>query len=264
MVLNMPCLKYSLLSPLASALILYQSPEAAAQAPAPSSSVSTSTYTVPAEFPSSIFQSYYYGASPTQNPQPAIYDPVLDFVYPLNLTDPTTIPQNDTDPAILPLPTANVTDDQAAAAYQYAINEVHAIAAGQGTNCTKCVDSIAVLQNLSTIAPNRVPDALVDTCTTYHWESQSDCEGDFGLYTVGSIWTQVIRYGDIPGLDGRYICHYASSSTCPAPVQDPPLDTDKLFPKPKPANAVAPKPSGERVKVYHSFKDVSSSFLISS
>lgn len=37
-------------------------------------------YVVPAKFPSSIFKSYYVPASPTQNPQPAIHDPVLDIV----------------------------------------------------------------------------------------------------------------------------------------------------------------------------------------
>ena len=209
-----------------------------------------SSYVVPAEFPSSIFQSYYYGASPTQNPQPAIHDPVLDFTYPLNLTDPTTIPQNDTDPAILPPATENVTDSQAQAAYQSAVSQVGTIAAGNATNCTKCVDSIQVLQNLSYVAPNRVADALVNTCETLGWESSSDCQGDFDLYTDGSIWTQVIRFADVPGLDGRYICHYAGDA-CPTPVQDPPLNTTGLFPKPKPANATAPKPSGERVKVGH-------------
>jgi len=37
-------------------------------------------YVVPAKFPSSIFKSYYVPASPTQNPQPAVHDPVLDIV----------------------------------------------------------------------------------------------------------------------------------------------------------------------------------------
>lgn len=224
---------------------IVQWPQTAAQAP----SSSAPSYVVPAEFPSSIFPSYYYGASPTQNPQPAIFDPVLNYTYPLNLTDPTTIPQNDTDPAILPPAPGDVSADQAVAAYRDAVNQIHSIAAGQGTNCTKCVDSFDVLQNLSTIAPNRVADALVETCETYKWESNSSCEGDYGLYTTGSVWTQVIRYGDIKGLDGRYMCYFASSTTCPKPVQDPPLETDKLFPKPKPANAVAPQPSGQRVKV---------------
>lgn len=163
-----------------------QRPGAAAQAP----SSATSSFVVPAEFPSSVFPSYYYGASPTQNPQPAIYDPVLRYTYPLNLTNPSTIPQNDTDPAILPTPAENVSDGQAEAYYQAAINQIHSIAAGTGTNCTKCVDSFAVLQNLSTTVPSRVPDALIDTCATFNWESETSCEGDFGLYTSGSVWTQ--------------------------------------------------------------------------
>ena len=218
--------------------------QALAQAPS-----GPSSYVAPAEFPSSIFPSYYYGASPTQNPQPAIQDPVLDVTYPLNLTDPKNIPTNDTDPPILPPAPANVTSAQASAYLQTAYSRVQQIASGNGTNCTKCVDSLRVLQNLSQLAPSEVPDALVRTCEVNKWHSNSTCEEDFGLYTVGSVWTQVIRYGDVGGLDGRYMCYYASTTTCPRPVVDPPLDTSKLFPKPKPKDACAPEASGQRVKV---------------
>lgn len=38
------------------------------------------SFVVPASFPSSIFNSYYVPASPTQNPQPAIHDPVSGVV----------------------------------------------------------------------------------------------------------------------------------------------------------------------------------------
>jgi hypothetical protein len=41
-----------------------------------------------AGFPTSAFASYYFlSASPSQNPQPAIYDPVLNITYPVNLTN---------------------------------------------------------------------------------------------------------------------------------------------------------------------------------
>ncbi|KAL9058188.1 MAG: hypothetical protein Q9162_001912 [Coniocarpon cinnabarinum] len=229
--------------PIAIGLSLLQTHKALAQAAS-----SASSYVVPAEFPSSLFSSYYIDASPTQEPQPAIRDPVLDFVYPLNLTDPATIPQNDTDPAILP-PAVSPAPDPGAA-YQSAINQIQSIAASNGSNCTKCVDSMQVLQNLSYTAPELVANGLVNTCETLQWESNSSCQGDFDLYTFGSIWTQVLRFADIQGLDGRYICHYAAGY-CPTPVQDPPLDTNTLFPKPKPANVTAPKASGERVKVLH-------------
>lgn len=218
---------------------------AIAQAPnAPSS------YVVPADFPSSIFPSYYYRAEPTRNPQPALYDPVLDETYPLSLTDPNTIPANDTDPPILPRPTREISDADATSLQQASVARIRHIAASQaGTNCTRCVASLHALQNLSMQAPEKVPHALVSTCEAFQWHSNRTCELDYGLYTTGSVWAQVIRYGDVGGLDGRYMCHSLSATTCPAPVVDPALDVSGLFPKEKPEAAKAPKASGERIKV---------------
>ena len=44
-----------------------------------------SSYVVPSGFPSSAFSSYYPVPS-GQEPQPALYDPILNITYPLNLT----------------------------------------------------------------------------------------------------------------------------------------------------------------------------------
>ena len=44
-----------------------------------------SSYVAPAGFPTSAFSSYYPVPS-GQEPQPALYDPILNITYPLNLT----------------------------------------------------------------------------------------------------------------------------------------------------------------------------------
>ena len=80
--------------------------------------------------------------------------------------------------------------------------------------------------------------------------------------------TQLLQFADVGGLDGQYLCAklinvsnvalslpFISSrvlqSACPSP---PPIELDLtgFFPKPiKPAGAVAPPPSGKRVRVLH-------------
>jgi hypothetical protein len=54
----------------------------------------------------------------------------------------------------------------------------------------------------------------------------------------------------VNGQDGQYICAKILDDYCPEPKADP-LNLDGWFSKPKPANAVAPPPSGKTVKVLH-------------
>lgn len=71
-------------------------------------------YTPPFGFPTSAFASYYFlPASPTQEPQPALYDPVLNITYPANLTNPDTIPDHDDDPVFYPEPVAKLSQSEA-------------------------------------------------------------------------------------------------------------------------------------------------------
>ena len=66
-------------------------------------------YTAPAGFPTSAFASYYLNpAKPTAEPQPALYDAVLNITYPANLTNPHTIPDHDDDPVFFPPALANI------------------------------------------------------------------------------------------------------------------------------------------------------------
>src|ERR1700760_3431767 len=108
-----------------------------------------SSYVAPAGFPTSAFTSYYFlPASPTQEPQPAIYDPVLGKTYPSNLTNPDTIPGNDPDPIYYPKPTITVAAASQAIVISQAIANVSSIIlSGNSTsNCTKCINALVVGQ----------------------------------------------------------------------------------------------------------------------
>jgi hypothetical protein len=49
---------------------------AALAAPVLAQAPGAKQYVVPAKFPKDVFASYYVPASPSQNPQPAVHDPV--------------------------------------------------------------------------------------------------------------------------------------------------------------------------------------------
>ncbi|KAL9046022.1 MAG: hypothetical protein Q9214_001042 [Letrouitia sp. 1 TL-2023] len=209
-------------------------------------------YTVPAGFPTSVFPSYYIPPAPTQEPQPALYDPVLNITYPLNLTNPDTIPTDDNDAVFYPQPTRNVTNETATALVQSAIANISAIIdADDGTsNCTKCQSALAIAKQVAQVTPTSVPGMLVTLCDKYQYQSNASCQQSFGASTYGSFWTQILAFADPGGLDSQYICNTLSDDSCSQPAVSP-LDTTDLFPKPKPENATAPPPSGVRAKVLH-------------
>jgi len=101
------------------------------------------------------------------------------------------------------------------------------------------------------VTPDQVPTALINLCQKYQFHNNATCISDFNATTFGAIWTQVLAYADVSGLDGRYICNSWSSTFCSQPPAYPVLNTTSLFPKPKPSNAKVPMASGERVKVLH-------------
>jgi len=211
------------------------------------------SYVVPSAFPTSVFSSYYVKPAPTSEPQPALHDPVLNITFPLNLTDPKTIPQISTDPVYFPKAVAELTNTTAEAVVAAAIAEIKGIISDQGGlsgNCSKCVAALAVGKLVAQTAPTYVPDALVSLCQSTGFASNSSCKTSYDTGNFGAIWTQVLALADVTGLDGRYICNSLSSTFCPAPSLVP-LNTTGLFPKPKPKNATVPKASGKRAKVLH-------------
>ena len=222
------------------------------QAQQPGSIPGSSAYTVSAGFPTSVFPSYYQQPGATSEPQPALFDPVLNITFPLNLTNPDTIPTVDNDPIYYPPAQANLSSGEAAALVKQAIANVSGIITGDTItgNCSKCQAALAVVKVVAQQAPSNVPSMLVTLCETYAFASNTSCVDTYSATSDGGCLTQVLAFADVSGLDGQYICSELSSSFCKLPTASP-LDVTNLFPKPKPANAHAPPASGKRVKVLH-------------
>ncbi|KAF4553549.1 Hypothetical protein D9617_6g092800 [Elsinoe fawcettii] len=211
-----------------------------------------SSFVAPSGFPTSIFSSYWTPPSATQEPQPAIFDPVLNITFPANLTNPNNLPQEDPDPVYFPKPVRKLSSQQQQVVINQTIAQITSIATDTSipSNCTKCIDSLVAAQKAAQLAPKLVPDMMVNLCKSLKFHADAACEEDFEASTFGAVWTQVLYFANVTGYDGQYICNSLSSATCRAPGVTP-LNTANLFSKPKPANATAPKASGKRVKVLH-------------
>lgn len=189
---------------------------------------------------------------PTNEPQPVIYDPVLNITFPFNLTNPETIPTYDADPVLYPEPLVNLTNSSAEAVVAAAMAEVMSIInandSGFASNCSKCVAALSVGQLVAKLAPTLLPDAMVALCQATGFASNSSCLTTYEAGSYGAVWTQVLAAADVTGLDGQYICSSLSSNFC---TQPPVIPTIATFPKPKPTLPYKPCRSGKRVKVLH-------------
>ncbi|TIA10316.1 sphingomyelin phosphodiesteras-like protein [Aureobasidium pullulans] len=203
-------------------------------------------------FPTSVFSSYWVKPVATAEPQPALYDPVLNITFPLNLTDPDTISEESNDPVSYPSPIANLTSAGKQAVLDSIISQVKEIIGSEQltTNCSKCIASLTVAKSAAQLAPELIPDTMVSLCKKYKLQSNETCEENYEATTFGAVWTQILALSDVAGLDGQYICNRLSSTFCSFPKTSP-LNTTGLFKKPKPTNYTIPKASGERIKVLH-------------
>lgn len=175
---------------------------------------------------------------------------MLNVTFPLNLTDPSTIPTTDPDPVLFPEPAANLSDAEAEAVISTSITQILDIISGNSTDdsCAKCVDALSIAQNAAQVAPTRLPDATVRLCQTTGFSSNSTCQSTYEASAFGAVWTQVLAKADVAGLDGRYMCASLSIKFCAAPPVIPKVAT---FPKEKPADVSVPARSGQRAKVFH-------------
>lgn len=189
---------------------------------------------------------------PTQEPQPAIFDPILNITFPLNLTDPSTIPTEDADPVLYPEPVANLSDTAAEAIIAASIAQVLDIASANNSaftdSCSRCVAALSIGQMVAKITPSYLPAAMVQLCQTTGFSTNSTCQSTYEAGSFGAVLTQVLANADVAGLDGRYICSSLSTKFCSAP---PVIPTKAKFPKDKPADVAVPARSGQRVKIFH-------------
>ena len=226
----------------AFATSLYCCQLAAAQA----TQTQLAAYTVPPGFPTSLFPAYYIPPSVTQEPQPIIYDDVLNYTFPLDLTNPATISEESEDPIYFPEPIGQY--DNGTAIIAEAQSQLQEILSGNGSNCTKCVSALKVGQHVAQRIPKQVPDLLIKLCKQTQFMSTKSCEIEYAAEDFGVIWTQVLSLAKMDE-DGQAICNRLSSTFCPRPYTMA-SNTTKYF-GPKPDNVTVPRPSGELVKVWH-------------
>lgn len=242
----------------------------------PPASLSVPAAVTAGQFMSTDFlKAYFPGFGPTQTsvePQPVITDPVTHEIFPLDLTNPKTIPTaNLEDPIVLPpsliinsptvlSPKQNLSTPGSIALRETAFNNIMAIlhnATGSfPTACSQCMSSLPILKQVALAVPWEVPPLLIALCEATGASSFGGCSAEFSANSDGAIETTVIYFANVTGLDGQYICSKGIvplHKSCPAPP--PPDNTELLktwFKKPKPANAVAPKPSGKKpLRVVH-------------
>ncbi|KAF8521774.1 Metallo-dependent phosphatase [Hysterangium stoloniferum] len=236
---------------------------------------------VPADFTGQPFfqtdflKAFFPGFGPSQTsvePQPLITDPVGKNVFPLDLTNPKTIPTaNLEDPVVLPpslltsspvvvSPNKNLSTPGSIALRQAAFFEISQILNNTlgsfNSTCSQCVGSLVIAKDLALTAPWEVSPLLIDICNLVQFSAFGSCEQEFSANSDGQIATQLLANADVSGLDGQWMCARNTiplRKTCPQPA---PSDISAVlatwFTKPKPANAKAPPPSGKApLKVVH-------------
>ncbi|KAH9838385.1 sphingomyelin phosphodiesterase [Rhodofomes roseus] len=206
-----------------------------------------SVFTAPGAFPTSLYRSYYNDPTvTTAQPQPIISDPVTHQVYPYWLTNPETIPKNDTwEPHELP-PTASPSQI-ADAALQQILEVITNPIFGTNT-CSRCQAALSIAKIVALAAPSEGPGLAVRLCEAL--EASADCGSEYGQYSLGATITQVAAFADVGGYDGQAICAYYAG-LCPVPATSP-LNLTSWFAKPKPNSLPATRQAtGERMKVLH-------------
>ncbi|KAI1854324.1 hypothetical protein JX265_012493 [Neoarthrinium moseri] len=212
----------------------------------------SASFTVPAAFPTSVFSSYYVKPGPTIEPQPALYDPILNKTFAFNVTDPLSIQSHNADPVYFPAALANLSEASAEAVITAASGEILTILTANHTalasNCSRCVAALTIAQMAAKLAPSYLPDAMVSLCKATRFASNSSCQSTYEAGSFGATWTQILSIAEVAGLDGQYICAYLGAY-CPSPNVTSTFKA--VFPKPKPLNATRPSQSGQKVKVLH-------------
>lgn len=180
--------------------------------------IDTSTYTAPNAFPTSLYGKYYNNPTATSaQVQPVVTDPITvesfnrfkyrllthlshqHKVYPLKLTDPGSVPVNNTVDHH-PLPPVASSERLVA----QAIIQIQSVANNPifGTNtCARCQAGLEIAKFLALAAPKEGPGLAVKLCEIFKFSST--CDITYGRFGSGAVLTQVIANADVGGLDGQ-------------------------------------------------------------
>ncbi|KAI1321165.1 hypothetical protein EDD11_007731 [Mortierella claussenii] len=111
--------------------------------------------------------------------------------------------------------------------------------------CGACVAALVGAKDVAILNKSWVISAAKELCPTLAKQPADVCNGMLDLYGP-SLIDSVLKANILSG-DGKLIC-YALGSICPAPAV---TSGTLTFPKPRPANPLAPTHSGELVDVAH-------------
>ncbi|KAG0045606.1 hypothetical protein BGZ83_009207 [Gryganskiella cystojenkinii] len=113
-------------------------------------------------------------------------------------------------------------------------------------SCQMCLKGMQVAKAFSLQAPELVPGVLRTLCELYKFMRLDACAGL--MERLGPELVGIFSEMNLESSDGYYACAYSFPGSCPVPVHEPQPIT---FPKPKPADAQQPAPSGEVIQVLH-------------
>ncbi|KAF9356356.1 Sphingomyelin phosphodiesterase [Mortierella sp. AD094] len=120
-----------------------------------------------------------------------------------------------------------------------------ALIASQKLDCASCEAAIGALKELAKASRNSALDSIDYLCKKITKEPADVCSGLTD--SEGPVLLNALMTADLSGGDGKEMC-FQIAGLCPAPA----ISSGTLtFPKPKPDNVTAPKPSGMLVDVLH-------------
>ncbi|KAG0098132.1 hypothetical protein BGZ93_001055 [Podila epicladia] len=111
--------------------------------------------------------------------------------------------------------------------------------------CDACVAALVGVKDVAWLNKNWALGAINDICPSLSKQSADVCSGL--VYSQGPIILDSLLSADITGGDGMFMCFQVLGICSPPAIGSGTL----TFPKPKPANSVAPAPSGTLVDVVH-------------
>ncbi|KAF8926375.1 hypothetical protein BGZ58_011233 [Dissophora ornata] len=117
--------------------------------------------------------------------------------------------------------------------------------AATSLECDACVAALVGVKDVAWLNKTWALDAINDVCPSLTSESTDVCSGL--VFSQGPVLLSSLLSADLTGGDGKLIC-FQLGGVCPAPA----ISSGTLtFPKARPANPVAPTPSGVQVDVVH-------------
>jgi len=128
-----------------------------------------------------------------------IFTPFQHKTYPLKLTDPDTVPTNNTvDPHPLPPPASS------SGILNAAVTQLRSISTNSfftNDTCASCQAALEIGKFVSLATPSNGPAFFIEFCNTF--KLSSTCSVTYDRANSGAVLTQVVANADVGGYDGQ-------------------------------------------------------------